>query len=66
MINTTLDNGKRLIELIIGVSLFLALKLLGKVKNINQLILSDQQQIKICFKLVPVSNLVNLLHQFST
>ena len=33
MINTTLDNGRSLRQLIIGVSLFLAFKLLGKVKN---------------------------------
>ena len=33
MINSTLDNGRSVKQLIIGISLFLAFKLLGKVKN---------------------------------
>ena len=62
MINATLDNRRSLRQVLIGVSLFLAFQAIRKVKNM----LNSDQQIKICFKLVPVSNLVNLSHQFST
>ena len=57
MINSTLDNGRSLRQLIIGVSLFLAFQAItiGKVKNMLN---SDQQQIKICFMLFPVSGMV--------
>ena len=63
LINPTLDNGRSLRQLIIGVSLFLAIQAVRKVKNMLN---SDKQQIKICFKLVSVSNLMSLSHQFST
>ena len=55
MINTTLYNRRSLRQLIIGVILFLHFKLFGKVKNMLN---SDQQQIKICFMVVPVSGMV--------
>ena len=55
MINTTLDNGRSSRQLIIGVILSLHFKLLGKVKSMLN---SDQQQIQICFMLVPVSGMV--------
>ena len=55
MISTTLDNGKSLRQLIIGVSFFVSFKLLGKVINMLN---SDQQRIKICFMLIPVSEMV--------
>ena len=55
MINATLDNGGSLRQLIIGVSLFLAFQAIRKVKNMLN---SDQQEIMICFMLVPVSGMV--------
>ena len=52
MINTTLNNGSSLRQLIIGVSCSLYFKLLEKAKNMLN---SDKHYIKICFMLVPVS-----------
>ena len=53
IINATLDNGRSLRQLLLMLFYLLHFKLLGKVKN---LLNSDQQQqIKICFMIVPVS-----------
>ena len=56
MINTTLDNGRSLRQLI-SVSLFLAFQAIRKVKNMFN---SYQHQIKICCMLVPISWIVIL------
>ena len=57
MINTTLDNGRSLRQLIIGISLFLGFQAIRKSKNMLN---SDQHQIKVCCMLVPVSRMVIL------
>ena len=55
VINTTLDNGRWLRQLFIGVSLLLTFQAIRKFTN---MLISDQQQIKICLMLVPVSRMV--------
>ena len=56
-INTTFDNRRSLRQLIIGVSLFIAFQAIRKRKNMLN---SDEQQIKICFMIVPISGMVIL------
>ena len=63
MINTTLDNGGSLRQFIFGVSFFLAFQDIRKRLKYVKFRLTTNQ---VCFKLVLVSNLVNLLDQFST
>ena len=63
MRNTTFDNGRSSKQIFVGVSLFLVSLGNRKSKNAFE---SNQHKIKNCSKCVPVSDLVNLLHQFST
>ena len=63
MINTTLDNGRSLRQLIIGVSLFLAFQAIRKSLKYVKFRLTTNQDL---FQARSVLILVNLLHQFST
>ena len=58
MINTTLNNGRSLRQLIIGVSLFLQFQAIRKSLKYVKFRLT---QIKICCMLVPVSRMVILV-----
>ena len=63
MINTTLDNGRSLGQLIIGVSFFLAFQAIRKSLKYVKFRLTTNQDL---FKARSSVNFVNLLHQFST
>ena len=63
MINSTLDNRRSLRQLIIRVSVFLAFQATRKSLKYVKFRLTTNQDL---FQADPVSNLVNLLHQFST
>ena len=59
MTNATLDTGRSLRQIIIGVSLFLAFQVIKKEK-VKNMLNSDQHQSKICFMFLPVSRMAIL------
>ena len=58
MMNATLDNERSLNKIWLCISLFLCFKPLEKVKNM--LNWYNTTEINICFKLIPISRMVNL------